>query len=81
MQAAGTVVEGNTYQRVPGGISVVYDDPWLEGSTDIRDVLIADNLFVDVGNQGKPDTQFSEVLQKDPGVANLTARNNTVKQS
>ncbi len=81
LQAAGTVVEGNTYQRVPGGISVVYDDPWLEGSTDIRDVLIADNLFVDVGNQGKPDTQFSEVLQKDPGVANLTARNNTVKQS
>jgi len=76
LQASGTVMEGNTYQRVPGGISVVYDDAWLEGSSDISVVRIENNTFVDV--LWPHATSFDEILHADPGVKNLTVKNNTV---
>ena len=76
LQSAGTVLAGNVYARVPGGISVVYDDPWLEGSTDIANVLIEDNVFQDV--LWPYATDFAQILHADPGVANVTCRNNTV---
>jgi hypothetical protein len=79
LQAAGTVVEGNTYVRVPGGVSVVFDSPWLEGSSDISNVVLADNTFVDV--LWPHATSFSQILNADKGVVNLTTRNNTVKTS
>ena len=77
LQASGTLVEGNAYERVPGGISVVYDDPWLEGSTDIANVRIRDNYFA--GVLWPHATEFSQILHADKGVANLTAFNNTVR--
>jgi hypothetical protein len=77
LQASGTLLQGNTYERVPGGISVVFDDAWLEGSADIRGVTIADNVFVDV--LSPPATSFAQILSADKGVQNLTLRNNTVR--
>ena len=76
LQAAGTLMAGNMYTRVPGGISVVYDDAWLEGSTDIGDVLIENNVFQDV--LWPYATSFAQILSADAGVSNLTCRNNTV---
>ena len=70
-------MSGNVYARVPGGISVVYDNAWLEGSTDIADVLIEDNVFQEV--MWPYATSFSQILSADAGVVNLTCRNNTVQ--
>lgn len=79
LQASGALVSGNTWLRIPGGVSVVFDPAWLEGASDIRDVALDKNHFRAIGNP--PATMLKEILHVDGNVVNFTAVGNTVTVS
>ena len=76
MQAGDSLVQGNTWQRIPGGFAVVYDPQWLEGSSDIASVLVQGNTFEAVLHP--PATTTQQIFSVDGSVRNFTQRNNSV---
>ena len=76
LQASGAYVAGNTWLRVPGGVSVVYDPSWLEGSSDITDVALVGNHFRAV--HYPPATTIAQIFFVDPTAVNVTQHDNTV---
>ena len=76
LQASGTLLAGNSYARIPGGISISFDPDWLEGSSDIQGVQLLDNVFQDV--LWPHAKEFSQILSVGSGVKNVSTFNNTV---
>jgi len=74
LQASHTTVAGNTFTRASAGVHVVFDRPFLEGSLDITDVAIHDNVFIGVHNC----PNISSLVDHDPSVRALRIWNNTV---
>jgi hypothetical protein len=77
LQASNTALVSNTFARNGGGITVVYDPGWLEGSAGIQNVTIAGNSFTAIGNP--PATSMGQILDVGAGVENVTSTGNTVQ--
>ena len=76
LQASGAQVSGNTWQRVPGGVSVVYDPAWLEGAADLANVAVVGNAFR--GVLWPPATSPQQLFTVDKSVVNFTQSGNAV---
>jgi hypothetical protein len=75
LQSSDTLLLGNTWESIPGGLNVGFDSQWLEGASDIHNLVIQDNVFRAVLNP--PATSFSAILHVDPSVKDLVQANNT----
>lgn len=76
LQASNALISGNTWERIPGGVSVVYDPSWLEGSSDIANVALLSNTFHAIGDP--PATSIKQILTVDAVVQNFTQSDNQV---
>jgi len=76
LQASFTVIESNIFERASAGISVVFDQNWLEGSLGLHNISILNNTFISV--QGCTAAN-SCVTTIGPGIQNLTIKGNVVR--
>lgn len=76
LQASNTTVRGNTFANCSGGVHVVFDAAFMEGSAGILDITIEDNVFFGVAGSRAGDV--SSVFNADPDAGPITLRNNTV---
>lgn len=79
LQASGTRLANSTFSYMGGGVSVVYDPGWLEGSAGLTNIAITGNSFrtVEIGH-GVAAANISQVLTVDAGVQGLTVSGNSV---
>lgn len=75
LQSSDSLIFGNTWERIPGGLNVGFDSEWLEGASDIHNVIIQDNVFRAVLNP--PTSSFASILHQDASVKDLVQSNNT----
>jgi len=78
LQASNTLVENNIFERASWGISVVFDQNWLEGSLGLHNIAILNNTFKSI--QGCNTTNNCITLIG-PGIQNLTIAGNTVSNT
>jgi len=76
LQASNTTLIGNTWQRIAGKLQIVYDPGWKEGATDVANVAVVDNAFIDV--LVPPATSMAQLLDIDSNVQNVTVEGNIV---
>lgn len=76
LQAQNTTAHGNIWDRIDYKLQIVYDEAWKEGSTDVANVLLYNNTFINV--LVPPATNIDEILLIDSNVRNVTVFNNTV---
>lgn len=76
LQASHSKLSGTTFTRASGGVHVVYDSAFLEGTKGIRNVSVTDNTFDDIGFP--PATNMSGILDADPDVESLMVVGNVV---
>lgn len=76
LQSRGAVVMNNTWARTSGGIEIGYDPEWLEGASDIANIVIDGNTFRAVGYP--PKTTIEEVISVQKNVLNVSQSNNVV---
>lgn len=77
--ASDSIFSGNVWERIPGGVNIVFDPDWLEGASDIRNVLLTGNTFRDV--LFPPATAIAKILNVEGSVVNFSQRNNVVEAS
>jgi len=76
LQARDSTLLNSTWRRTAGGLQIVYDPTWKEGSTDVANVAVLNCSFVDVLHP--PATSMQQVVHVDSNVVNLTLAGNTV---
>jgi len=76
LQASFTLIESNIFERASAGISVVFDQFWLEGSLGLHNISIVNNTFKSV--QGCTSTN-SCVTSIGPDIKNLIIKGNVVQ--
>jgi hypothetical protein len=79
LQAANTTLRNNTWQRTAWKLQIVYDPSWKEGATDVANVLVEKNNFVDI--LYPPATTMAQITDIDSNVVNVTLVGNTVSAS
>ena len=79
MQSSGTIVSNTQFIRQSYGISITFDEGWLEGSTDIANVGIINTTFREIGYP--PAKTMNDILHIAYNVVNVTVSGNTVLPS
>lgn len=79
LSACETTLTGTSFTYVPGGVHVVYDQGWLEGSKGIANITVVNNSFAHIGAPPYA-SNMGQVLDHDPDVVNLYVANNVVEQ-
>jgi hypothetical protein len=75
LQASSTVVENNVFLRASWGVSIVFDQPWLEGSLGLHNISVLNNKFEQILGC---TTVNQCITLLGPGIQNVTIKGNTV---
>jgi hypothetical protein len=59
LQASFTIVENNIFERASWGISVVFDQNWLEGSLGLHSIFFL-ILFISISGKATAQVAYTE---------------------